>query len=278
MLKIANVELIPLTDAQGPFPRKLDQLFPDVEPEQWKPYRRRYPKVFVDSNTWHCHYGCFLLKTDNRNILVDTGIGPGPMDERYGGIKGELIDRLADVGLSRDDVDTVFFTHLHWDHVSGALQDGEPTFPKATYLLHQADWDYLREGWNEARFADSRRVLVSLGGSGILTLMQGETALTPDITAVTTPGHSPGSMSLVVSGSDGGAIIVGDVLHHPASISEPQWKLSFDADQQQAADTRERVVDQAEKDRLTLVPGHFPAPCFGRVVRSRGKRIWKALE
>ncbi len=278
MLKIGAVEIYPLTDAQGPFPRKLDELFPDVDPEQWKPYRRRYPQVFVNANTWHCHYGCFLLKTENRNILVDTGIGSGPADPRYGGIEGGLVDRLADAGVERDQVDTVFFTHLHWDHVSGGLRGGEPTFPKATYFLHQADWDFLRAGWNEARFADSRRVLVSLGGSGILTLVQGETALTTDITAVATPGHSPGSMSLVVSGAGDGAIIIGDVLHHPALVTEPQWTLLFDADQRQAAETRERVVDQAEKDHLTLVPGHFPAPCFGRVVRSRGRRYWKAVE
>jgi len=147
MLKIGAVEIYPLTDAQGTFPRKLDELFPDVDPEQWKPYRRRYPQVFVNANTWHCHYGCFLLKTENRNILVDTGIGSGPADPRYGGIEGGLVDRLADAGVERDQVDTVFFTHLHWDHVSGGLRGGEPTFPKATYFLHQADWDFLRAGW-----------------------------------------------------------------------------------------------------------------------------------
>lgn len=277
MLKVGSTEIHTLTDAAGPFPRKLDEVFPEVRREQWLPYRRRYPQVFVDSNTWHCHFGCFLLRMGGRNILVDTGVGRN--NAQWNVAEGELVGRLAEIGLSPNDIATVFFTHMHGDHVSGALgTDGEPAFPNATYMLHQADWELLRATASQGRFADSRQIFAKLDASDRLTLMKGGESLTPEVTTTLTPGHTPGSTSLVVSAEGEGAIILGDVLHHPALITEPHWTVSFDADKQQAADTRARVVDQAEKDRLTLVPGHFPAPCFGRVVRSRGKRIWKALE
>ena len=85
-LTVGNVEIVALTDAEGPFPFKLSQVFPTAKAAQWEPFRKRYPQLFVDADTWHNHYGCYLVRSRGRSILVDTGIGPGPV-EILGGLQ-----------------------------------------------------------------------------------------------------------------------------------------------------------------------------------------------
>ena len=76
-LSIGNVEILALTDHQvvdlTAFP--LGQLFPGVPAEAWAPYQQRYPEVFNGPDIWRNHHGCYLLRSQGRTILVDTGSG-----------------------------------------------------------------------------------------------------------------------------------------------------------------------------------------------------------
>lgn len=150
--------------------------------------------------------------------------------------------------------------HARRPHQWSGGRGEKGAFPKASYLLNQRDWDFLSTPQAQGRFTDSRRVLEALEASGQLQLVEGESVLAPEVTAILTPGHSPGSMGMVISSGGSGAIIIGDVIHHPALVTQPEWRVSFDADPQQAAATRSRVLDQVEADRMTMVAGHFPAP------------------
>ena len=93
--------------------------------EAWAPYQERYPKVFPRPDTWHPHFGGFLIRSQGRTVLVDTGMGstvtnPGAVEMFTGGQNGYLMEELQSVGVRPEDIDTVFFTHLHPDHVAGA--------------------------------------------------------------------------------------------------------------------------------------------------------------
>ena len=100
--------------------------------------------------------------------------------------------------------------------------------------------------------------------------------LTSEVKAIHTPGHTPGHMSVVVSSQGQQALIQGDVLIHPAQVTQEDWCPTFDADSVTATLTRRKVLDQVEADSTTVVSCHFPAPGFGRVVRQDGKRYWQA--
>ncbi len=76
-LTIGAVEIVALTDAEAPFP--LAQVFPGVEAGRWAPYRERYPAFFADAGAWRSRFGSYLVRAPGRTILVDTGIGPGPV-------------------------------------------------------------------------------------------------------------------------------------------------------------------------------------------------------
>ena len=76
-----------------------------------------------------------------------------------------------------------------------------PVFANARYLLHHADWQTFQDpeikAQVEARlqFEYIDDTLTPLRTLGILDLLDGERALTPEVTAIPTPGHTPGHMS-----------------------------------------------------------------------------------
>jgi fructoselysine-6-P-deglycase FrlB-like protein len=77
----------------------------------------------------------------------------------------------------------------------------------------------------------------------------------------------------VSSGSDR-AIILGDVLHCPAQITEQDWGVVFDVDSGLARQTRERLLAELEASETTVAASHFPEAVFGRVLTGEGKRSW----
>jgi glyoxylase-like metal-dependent hydrolase (beta-lactamase superfamily II) len=284
---IGNVEIVGLTDIEVDSPYPLSQLFPDVPLAAWAPHRQRYPEVFPGPNTWHPHFGGFLLRSQGRTILVDTGMGsaatnPGAVATLAGGADGHLLEELQAVGVRPEDVDTVFFTHLHADHVGWNLSRGggqtRATFPRARYVTHQADWETFKRPEVPASFPPSQyweETLGPLETLGVLELLSGEQALTSEITAIPTPGHTPGSMSLVIVSGGQRALIIGDITTNPAQVTEPDWVFFGDMDPALAVQTRKQMLDRAEVEEALLIACHFPHPGHGRLIRLEGRRYWQ---
>ena len=285
-LTVGNVEILVLTDVEVDFPVPLTQLFPDVPSEAWAPYRERYPGVFPRPDTWRPHFGGFLLRSQGRTILVDTGLGstatnPGTVAAFAGGMDGSLIAELQSAGVRPEDVDTVFITHLHPDHVGWNLSRGgadpRATFTGARYVFHQADWDAFKtpEVQKAFPFAYWEETLGPLEKLGVLEFLSGEHALTDEITAIPSPGHTPGSMSLAIVSGSQRALIIGDVTTNPAQVTETGWRFSFDMDPALAVQTRRQLIDRAEAEGAFLVACHYHG--FGQVVRLQGRRYWQAI-
>lgn len=280
---MGNVDITVLHDAESALP--LDQTFPNVPTASWPPYQQRYPEAFNGTDNLRVHFECYLIRSQGQTILVDTGLGsnasnPGTVATFGGGNDGRLMAELSGAGLKPEDVDTVFLTHLHPDHVgwntSGGA-DNSPSFPRARYLAHQADVDAFRSPQDEQIFGFPfwEETLGPLEKAGVLDLLTGERTLTSEVTAVATPGHTPGSMSLaIVSGGDR-ALIMGDVFHNPAQVTETDWVFSFDSDPALAVQTRGRMVERAESENAAMAICHTSG--FGKVVRAEGRRYWQAL-
>ena len=110
---VGSVELVPLVDAVGLL-GELDELYPGFD--DWEPYRALYPELFAGSQ-WRVPCTSYLIRSGGKSVLVDTGVGPaglwGWTPEREEG----LLPALAAEGVALDEVDVVFLTHLHVDHV-----------------------------------------------------------------------------------------------------------------------------------------------------------------
>ena len=284
-ITVGNVEIIGLTDSEGDFPFALSALFPSVQASDWEPFRQRYPEVFRGLDTWYNHYGCYLVRSEGRTILVDTGVGsratnPGIAPMLQEG-DGRLPFELVAHGIRPDDVDTVFFTHLHIDHVGWNLSqygpDPKAAFPRARYLAHRADWEHFQRPEQQEPFKYWDETLGPLKTLGIIDLLDGERVLTGEVTAIPNPGHTPGHMVLVIASQGEHAVIMGDAAIHPAQITELDWGVIFEWDQGRAAQSRRDLFDKVEADNATLVACHFPTPGFGKLVRAEGRRYWQSL-
>ena len=283
-LTVGSVELTVLHDAEVASP--FAQSFPEVPAEAWNPYLKRYPEAFIGGNSRRTHFECYLVLSQGRTVLVDTGLGtsatnPGTVDQMFGGTQGNLLGELESAGYQPGDIDTVFLTHLHLDHVgwnmtqSGGL--GTPTFPKARYIGNEADWAAFNTPKDKEIFGFPwwEDTVAPLKKAGVLDLVTEETKLDSELTITPTPGHTPGSMSLVINSGGETAFLLGDVFHGPAQVTETDWVFRFDIDSEQAGRTRREILDRAERENAAIAICHHSG--FGRVVQESGKRYWQAL-
>ena len=279
-LTVGAVEVTAVRDVVADFPDPLADAFPGVGAAAWAPYRRRYPGVFDGDDRWRLRVWCFVVRTGDRVVLVDTGVGgPGAPGASWIGTPGRLPGELAAAGVGLDEVDLVVLTHLHLDHIGWNLaEDGgspRPLFPRARYLVQRSDWEAFAGRPEEAREAFDRCVR-PLQDLGVAELLDGDRTLDPRLTVLHTPGHTPGSQSLLVRSGGDAVLLWGDVANHPAQVDRPDWGPGSDALPETARDTRRRLLDRLEREAIWLAPAHFPEP-FGTVTRDGEGRHWTGI-
>ncbi len=258
---VGAVELISLTDGQGEGPAT--GVFPASTIEQW---RDEYPEL-LDGELIHPRFGVVALRSSGRLVVVDTGMN-GP--------DGRLLTDMAAKGVDREAVDLVVTTHLHPDHVGWNLTDGRPTFPNARYLVPRSDWEHWTSPGVIEDAPHVTESVVPLDEARVMDLIDGEHDVTPELKAVPTPGHTPGHISVSISSRGQRGFVLGDVAHSPAQAYHTDWSPAFDVDPDVARATRHRVFDDLESGAVFVQAGHFPAPGFGRFVRSGDRRVWQA--
>jgi glyoxylase-like metal-dependent hydrolase (beta-lactamase superfamily II) len=274
-LKIGNVEITALSDGVLEF--DICNFFPAITKESWRPYESHLtPEHKVRFNI-----ACYVVRSAGRTIVVDTGLGPKPASAPETPW-GELLNDFKANGVRPEDVDMVVMTHLHRDHIGWNLrpQNGKyvPTFPKARYWMSAKDWEAChRPDLIETRFPNAPQCVWPLEELGLMELMDGEHALTSELTTLPTPGHTPGHMSIMISSQGERGIILGDVLHNTVQVHETTWASRADIDSEQAGITRRSLVERLEREGIPVAAVHLPAPGFGKIVRLRGRRIWQVL-
>lgn len=170
-------------------------------------------------------------------------------------------------------------THLHVDHVgwNTRLVNGKwvPTFPNAAYLVADDEWQYwVREedaGRLNQIYEDSVKPIESL----VRTIdVKNNPLVVEGISLKSTPGHTPGHVSIEIESDGERALITGDFVHHPCQMTRVDWCSSADSDQEAALATRESTLSEIV-DKDTLVIGtHFATPTAGRVKRHANGNFW----
>jgi glyoxylase-like metal-dependent hydrolase (beta-lactamase superfamily II) len=275
VVRVGNVEIMQLSDGMLEF--DLCNFFPTIPGEDWKGHESHLtPEHKVRFNL-----GSYLIRSNGRNILVDTGLGPRPA-ETPDVPWGELLRDFEAKNVRVDDIDMVVMTHLHRDHVGWNLRkDGGryvPTFPKARYWMSRKDWDTCHQpDVQPTRFPNAPDCVWPLQDLGLIELMDGEHAITPELTAVPTPGHTPGHVSIMVTSKGERALVLGDAAHNPVQLDQTDWVSRADMDPDATRRTRRVLFDRLEREQILVAAGHFEAPGFGRIVRLEGRRYWKGL-
>ena len=275
VIRIGNVEIMQLSDGMLEF--DLCNFFPTIPGEDW----RGHESHLTPEHKVRFNLGSYLIRSNGRNILVDTGLGPRPADTPDVPW-GELLRDFEAKNVRVDDIDMVVMTHVHRDHVGWNLkkEGGRyvPTFPKARYWMSRKDWDACHQpDVQPTRFPNAPTCVWPLAELGLVELMQGEHSITRELTAVPTPGHTPGHVSILVTSQGERALVLGDAAHSPVQLEETDWVSRADMDPELTRQTRRGLVERLERERILVAAGHFPAPGFGRIVRLNGRRYWQGL-
>ena len=255
-------------------------LLPDAGAEAVEAHRPWMEPRFLEPGTGRLVMAIqsYVLRTRHHVILVDSCVG-NDKERRFhapwsGRTATDYLDRLGAVGLSVEDVDFVMCTHLHADHVgwNTRLVDGRwvPTFPNARYVFARTEFDFWSElnkkgkKYSDGCIDDSVLPVVEAGQAEIVA---DDHAFDDRIRFEPTPGHTPGHVSIHLSGGGREAVISGDVIHTPVQCREPGWSAVGCSDRRQSAATRAAFLDRyCETDTLVMT-SHFPSPSVGHVRR-----------
>ncbi|MGI8648664.1 MAG: hypothetical protein ACR2JX_10630 [Mycobacteriales bacterium] len=151
----------------------------------------------------------------------------------------------------------------------GAVQI--PTFPNARYLVSRTEYDHFTRpeftGERRQIFTDSLKPILDHKLLELLNVPAKGFDVSPDIRLVSTPGHTPGHVSVELTSAGKVAMISGDVLHHPIQLAHSEWNCNFDADAEQAVSTRRIFLDKLADSDTLIIGTHFPAPTVGWIRR-----------
>jgi glyoxylase-like metal-dependent hydrolase (beta-lactamase superfamily II) len=221
-------------------------------------------------------YTPVVINTGSRLVALDTGLGLGLFNQSKGAV-GQYQSNLAAAGIDPKQIDTVIISHFHGDHYNGLVDtEGKPMFANAEIMVPAVEYKYWMDESNATRapeilkgnFAGVKRVFGALGNK--VTQYEGGKELVPGITSVSTPGHTPGHTSHIVSSGSERVMVQADVTAGMAFlfVQNPEWQLQFDFDKAQAVETRRKFYDQMAADK-TLVQGfHFTFPGIAYIERA----------
>jgi glyoxylase-like metal-dependent hydrolase (beta-lactamase superfamily II) len=279
-LKVGNALITVARDAD--FRYAPASFLPNAPAEAWKPYLGGQDPTTIDES----RVLTYVIRSQGKTILVDSGVGEWGI-WRFG--DGHLLDSLKALDLSPEEIDFVLPTHLHTDHVGWNTRPSPngpvPTFTRARYLFQKADWEYftgdeyLNNGPEGAGPRMMRNAVLPLKDTGLMDLIDSEHVLTDEVTLLHTPGHTPGSVTVLVQSRDEACLLIGDAAHHPAQLTETDWSPAIDIDPSLSARSRKGIVEQARRLDAYVAAGHFrePGPAFGKIVPIEGRMLWRGV-
>ena len=197
----------------------------------------------------------FLIKTPDRNILVDTGFGQA------------IFEHLKKLNVAPEEIDAVLITHLHGDHFGGLAKEGKALFPKAKIYLSSQELEY----WTKTNVNQGAVAALSPYGSEVETFdppqLDGNLIeLLEGITPIANFGHTPGHTVFLVENGGEKFLIIGDLLHIAlVQFSLPEISATYDSDAKAAAEVRREILSYAANNKIPVGGMHIVYPGTGMV-------------
>lgn len=193
----------------------------------------------------------FLVKVDGKYILFDAGLGA------FG---GQLMNRLAALGVNPDSIGLVYLTHFHVDHIAGLVaKDGAgndaKAFKNAAVYAGKVEYD----AWmNDIPKNDLQKNIMALYKNSLHLFAFGDT-LPHGVLAMDAVGHTPGHTAFQFAN----LLIVGDLMHgYALQKDHPEINSNYDMDKPKSAESRKRIMQYARDNKLLMAGMHLPPPGF----------------
>lgn len=233
------------------------------------------------SNPVQTSFNVFLVDMGGRRILIDSGAG-----SLWGAKLGQLTASLRAAGYGPEQIDEIYLTHLHTDHVGGLMDGDRLRFPNAVVRVSRREADYWLSPSHLNRAADDdkgsfRNAMASIYPYALARRFRpfdGDIELAPGIHAIASGGHTAGHTSYLIESCGQRLLVWGDMLHVAAvQFAAPQATMRFDFDRDQAVSTRRQAYADAARAGYLIAGAHLPFPGLGHVEASAGGYRWIPL-
>jgi glyoxylase-like metal-dependent hydrolase (beta-lactamase superfamily II) len=266
-MMVGDIEVTPISDGTVDLP--MDQLL-HQKPELTKAtLEKNFLKVPLETSD-----NAFLINTGSKLVLVDTGAGA-----LFGPTLGKFVQNLKNAGYQPEQIDEIYITHMHGDHVGGLVHDGQRVFPNAVVRAGKADADFwLSKANMDKAPADKKGFFQGAMASinpyvqaGKFKAIDSNGELVPGVTAMPEHGHTPGHTTYVVESRGQKLWLIGDLIHVAAvQMDNPQVTIGFDSDEKAAYASRKKVFDEAAKNGALVGGAHLQFPGLGHL-QTQGK-------
>jgi glyoxylase-like metal-dependent hydrolase (beta-lactamase superfamily II) len=264
---LGSFEITPINDGTVDLP--VDQLLHEKPAKVQADLAKSFQKTPLETSV-----NGYLINTGSKLVLVDSGAGG-----LFGPTLGKLAANIKAAGYQPEQVDEIYITHFHADHVGGLASDGKPVFPNAVIRAdkREADFWLSEENMNKAP-ADKKGFFQGAMASvnpyvkaGKFKPFEGDTELVPGISAHAANGHTPGHTTYVVESGGQKLILIGDLIHVAAvQMENPSVTIGFDSDEKAARAARLKEFDAAAKGGYLVGGAHLQFPGMGHL-RKEGK-------
>jgi len=211
----------------------------------------------------------FLINTGTKLVLIDAGAGG-----LFGPTLGKLVANLKAAGYTPEQVDEIYITHMHGDHIGNLVTNGKLTFPKAIVRAGKADAEYWLSQANMDKAPDAMKdffkgAMASINPyatAGKFKPIDAAGELVPGIKAVPAAGHTPGHTIYEVTSKGQKLVVIGDSMHVAAvQFPDPTVTIQFDSDPKAAAAVRKKLFADVAKDGSFIAIAHVPFPGIGQL-------------
>ena len=265
---VGNFEVTALSDGTVTLP--VDKLLTNTTPAK---VNKELAKSF-ESAPLQTSVNAFLINTGSKLVLIDTGAAG-----LFGPTLGNLLTNLKASGYQPEQVDEIYITHMHGDHIGGLMAGDKMAFPNAIVRADKRDADYWLSQENmdkapaEAKdyFKGAMASLNPYVQAGHFKPFSGDTELIPGVKSIASYGHTPGHTSYRIESNGQTFIAMGDLIHVAAvQFNNPSVTISFDADAKSAEAQRKRIFTDAAKHGYLVAGAHLSFPGLGHI-RANGK-------
>ena len=267
-MKLGSFEVTALSDGTVTLP--VDKLLSNVKPTTVEQLlARSYLKAPVETSV-----NGYLVNTGTKLVLIDVGAAG-----LFGPTLGKLMANLKASGYTPEQVDEIYITHMHPDHVGGLMDGSKLAFPNATVRAHIKEGEFWLSRINldkapaegKGFFQGAMASLNPYVAAGKLKSFDGETDLVPGIRAIPAAGHTPGHTIYAVESQGEKLVVWGDLMHVAAvQFVQPSVTIAFDSDPKAAAPARIKNYADAAKKGYFVAVTHVSFPGIGQL-RADGK-------
>ena len=245
-------------------------------------------KVLPDEkNRLDAGLNSLLVRTGEKNILIETGIGNKLSDKLVQIYKqpAKLLDNLHAAGVAPEDIDIVINTHLHFDHCGwNTVRRGHQivaTFPNAKYYVQEQEWEHGRLQLERDAISYMSPNYDPLIESGQMVLLNGDHELSPGISVKVFPGHTANMQAVIIesggeSGSGGNekkkACYISDLIPTSNHL-DVTWVMAFDLFPLETIESRKKYYARAIPERWLTVFTHDDTTPWGFVEREERGRL-----